>query len=149
MSTVPEPRADAERLDTIPITCAHNGQAHDVTDDSLTAGQRAGYYQALCGHLVSAAALAAPIGRPCARCTAVKASRRGEPATARGDRARSRFSTRHWPGRRNRTPRFAGIHRELGVTDTYTDGASSGNPGPGGRGAVVRYGTCEPTYGSA
>jgi hypothetical protein len=90
MSSMLEPRAAAERLDTIPITCAHDGQAHDVTDDSLTAGQRTGCYQALCGYLVSAAALAAPIGRPCARCTAVVASRRPEPTTARGGRFRRR-----------------------------------------------------------
>ncbi|MGH3901699.1 MAG: hypothetical protein ACRDTA_26285 [Pseudonocardiaceae bacterium] len=42
---------------TIPMTCSLDGQAHNVTDNSLRAGQRTGRYQALCGHLVSAAAL--------------------------------------------------------------------------------------------
>jgi hypothetical protein len=78
------------RIDTFPITCALDGHAHHVTDDSLTAGQHTGQYQALCGYLVFAAALAAPIGRPCARCTTIVASRREQPATARGGRRRHR-----------------------------------------------------------
>jgi hypothetical protein len=61
----------ANRTDTIPITCSLDGQAHEVTDDGLSAGRQTGQYQAVCGYLVSAAALAAPIGRPCPECTAV------------------------------------------------------------------------------
>jgi ribonuclease HI len=35
------------------------------------------------------------------------------------------------------------------VVDIYTDGACSGNPGPGGWGAVLRYGAVEKElYGS-
>src|SRR6476646_5078664 len=64
----------ARKADTIPITCSLDGRAHHVTDDSVVAGQRTGRYQALCGHRVSAAALATPLGRPCAECTAVSAT---------------------------------------------------------------------------
>jgi ribonuclease HI len=35
-------------------------------------------------------------------------------------------------------------HQETGqIVDIYTDGACSGNPGPGGWGAILRYGTRE------
>jgi hypothetical protein len=70
----------ANRIGTIAITCAHDGQAHDVTDDNLTAGRHTGQYEAVCGYLVSAAALAAPIGRPCPECTAVSAAASTDPA---------------------------------------------------------------------
>ncbi|MGH3922325.1 MAG: hypothetical protein ACRDTT_05560 [Pseudonocardiaceae bacterium] len=60
----------AERLRTIPITCCVDGQAHDVTDENVAAG-RTGEYLALCGYRVVAAPLVAPVGRPCAKCTAV------------------------------------------------------------------------------
>ena len=43
------------------------------------------------------------------------------------------------------TPAAAGTGGEKAVTvvDIYTDGACSGNPGPGGWGAILRYGTVE------
>lgn len=69
-----------KRTDTLPITCSLDGQAHDITDDNLTAGQHTGQYQAVCGHLVLAAALAAPIGRPCPACTAVSVTATTGPA---------------------------------------------------------------------
>ena len=62
------------KADTIQITRSLDSQAHDVTDDSLIAGQRTGSYQALRGRRVSAAAFATPLGRPCAECTAVSAT---------------------------------------------------------------------------
>jgi len=34
-------------------------------------------------------------------------------------------------------------HTPSGVVDVFTDGACSGNPGPGGWGALLRYGTRE------
>jgi hypothetical protein len=81
----------AERLYTIPITCCLDGQAHDVTDESVAAGWRAGgRYEALCGYVVVPAAMVAPIGRPCARCAAVVASHRLTPATAPVRRRRQR-----------------------------------------------------------
>ncbi|MGH3888125.1 MAG: hypothetical protein ACRDSZ_16445 [Pseudonocardiaceae bacterium] len=48
----------AERLYTIPVTCCCDGQAHDVTDESATAGRRTGNYQALCGYVVVPAPMA-------------------------------------------------------------------------------------------
>ena len=76
------------KTNTIQITCSLDGQAHNVTDDSLVAGQRAGSYQALCGHRVSAAALATPLGRPCAECTAVSATQQQVLTVRLGRRSR-------------------------------------------------------------
>lgn len=81
--------AVAQRRDTIPITCCLDGQAHDITDDNVAAGHD-GHYQALCGHLVLAAALAAPVGRPCASCNAVVAAHREAPTSGTGHRSRHR-----------------------------------------------------------
>ena len=80
----------ARKADTIPITCSFDNHAHHVTDDSRMAGQRTGCYQALCGHLVSAAALATPLGRPCADCIAVSVMQQQTPTVcpARGSRHR-------------------------------------------------------------
>ena len=36
-----------------------------------------------------------------------------------------------------------GGEKTVTVVDIYTDGACSGNPGPGGWGAILRYGTVE------
>jgi hypothetical protein len=80
------------KADTIQITCSLNGQAHDVTDDSLIAGQRAGSYQALCGHRVSAAELATPLGRRCAECTAISAVQQQVPIVRLGRCSRHRQS---------------------------------------------------------
>jgi hypothetical protein len=79
--------------DTIQITCSLDRPAQDVTDDSLIAGQRTGSYQALCGHRVSAAAaLATPLGRPCAECTAVSAAQELVPIVRLGRRSLHRQS---------------------------------------------------------
>ena len=90
----------------IPITCSLDGQAHNVTDDSLKAGQRTGCYQALCGHRVSAAALATPLGRPCAECTAVSTAEQQVPTV----RSRRRFRHRRpgWLRRKLRPQRNTG-----------------------------------------
>ncbi|MGB8198944.1 MAG: hypothetical protein WCF33_04485 [Pseudonocardiaceae bacterium] len=61
----------AERLFTIPITCYFDRRAHEVTDENIAAGRQSGHYQALCGYRVIAAAMAAPVGRPCPDCVAV------------------------------------------------------------------------------
>jgi hypothetical protein len=61
----------AERLFTIPITCHVDRRAHEVTDENTAAGRRTGHYKALCGYRVIAAAMAAPVGRPCPEYTAV------------------------------------------------------------------------------
>jgi hypothetical protein len=83
-------KAVARKADTIPITCSLDHQAHHVTDNSLIAGQRTGCYQALCGHLVSAAALATPLGRPCADCIAVSVARQRTPTVRPARRSRHR-----------------------------------------------------------
>lgn len=80
----------ARKANTIPITCSLDGQAHNVTDDSLVAGQRTGHYRALCGHRMSAAALASPLGRPCAECTAVSVAQQQGPIVRPGRRFRHR-----------------------------------------------------------
>jgi hypothetical protein len=69
-----------KRLYTIPIT-AHFGArvAHEVTDEAFAASRAAGQgeYQALCGCVFIAAAMAAPVGRPCPDCLDIlSASRR-------------------------------------------------------------------------
>ncbi len=81
----------AERLYTIPITCRLDGQAHDVTDASVAAGKRTGEYAALCGYVVSAAPMVAPVGRRCVRCTAVST-----PTRALVGRPRHRQHGRLW-----------------------------------------------------
>jgi hypothetical protein len=76
------------KADTIPITRSLDSQAHNVTNDSLIAGHPAGSYQALCGHRVSAAALATPLGRPCAQCTAISVAQQQVPIVRLGRRSR-------------------------------------------------------------
>ncbi|MGH3764552.1 MAG: hypothetical protein ACRDS0_05215 [Pseudonocardiaceae bacterium] len=81
--------AVTHRRDTIPITCCVDGQSHDIPDGNVTAGHD-GHYQALCGHLVLAAALAAPVGRPCASCNAMVAAHRAAPNSSTGRHSRHR-----------------------------------------------------------
>ena len=82
--------AAAERLYTIPITCCVDGQAHDVTDESVVTGREAGGYEALCGYVVVPAPMIAPAGRPCPDCTAVLAPQQPDPTAASGRRPRHR-----------------------------------------------------------
>ncbi|MBV9161578.1 MAG: hypothetical protein JO281_08515 [Pseudonocardiales bacterium] len=78
----------AERLYTIPITCGVDGLAHEVTDENTAAGRHTGHYEALCGYRVVAAAMAAPVGRPCTRCTAVLVAAHQPTSPARRGRHR-------------------------------------------------------------
>jgi hypothetical protein len=78
----------AERLFTIPITCYIDRRAHEVTDENIAAGRHFGHYEALCGYRVIAAAMAAPIGRPCPECVAVVVAARAPAAPARRGRHR-------------------------------------------------------------
>ncbi|MBV9731027.1 MAG: hypothetical protein JO309_16785 [Pseudonocardiales bacterium] len=59
-----------------------------MTDENAAAGRRTGKYLAECGHVVVAAAMAAPVGRPCARCTAVWVAARSTTGPARRSRHR-------------------------------------------------------------
>ncbi|MGH3823000.1 MAG: hypothetical protein ACRDRA_09240 [Pseudonocardiaceae bacterium] len=77
-----------ERRHTVPITCCLDGQAHGVTDECVAAGQHAGRYEALCGYVVSAAALVAPPGPPCVRCTVMSAAWPSSADPIRGSRHR-------------------------------------------------------------
>ena len=85
----------AERLFTIPITFYFDHRAHEVTDENIAAGRRAGHYQALCGYRVIAAAMAAPVGRPCPECVAVLLASRPSTGPAR----RGRHRRLGWLGR--------------------------------------------------
>ncbi|MGH3888189.1 MAG: hypothetical protein ACRDSZ_16765 [Pseudonocardiaceae bacterium] len=51
-----------------------------MTDENVAAG-RNGEFLALCGYRFVAAPLVAPVGPPCAKCSAVLAQRRGHPAS--------------------------------------------------------------------
>lgn len=77
-----------QRRYTIPITCCLDGRAHDVADENFAVGRSTGKYLAECGYRVLAAAMAAPIGRPCPECAAVAAVARQTACPAR--RARHR-----------------------------------------------------------
>ncbi len=80
------------KTNTIPTTCSLDSQAHNVTDDSLIAGRHTGHYHALYGNRVSAAALATPLGRPCAERTAVTAAHQQIPTVRPSRRSRHRQS---------------------------------------------------------
>jgi hypothetical protein len=57
----------------VSITCLTDGRAHQVPDLQLGTPEAdgRGRYRALCGHVVTAASLAAPDGAPCPSCAAV------------------------------------------------------------------------------
>jgi hypothetical protein len=63
------PSARVDRT-TVSITCVVDGRAHQVPDLQLGTPEAdgRGRYRALCGHVVTAAALAAPDGAPCPSC---------------------------------------------------------------------------------
>lgn len=58
------------RLYTAPMTCAVDGVAHEVTDETV-ATSTAGFFTALCGYDVRPGALVEEAGRPCPRCEAI------------------------------------------------------------------------------
>jgi len=62
--------------DTIPVTAQLVEQRleHRVSDAAAVAGRQSHHYQALCGQLFIAAALAAPPGWPCPDCAEVLAT---------------------------------------------------------------------------
>ncbi|MGH3778320.1 MAG: hypothetical protein ACRDRR_21695 [Pseudonocardiaceae bacterium] len=85
----------ADRLDTIPITCCLDGQAHDVTDKTVAAGQQTGECEALWGYVVLPAAMVALVRGRCARCPAVLV-RAHQPMLTTGPARRSRHRQPGW-----------------------------------------------------
>lgn len=80
----PSPIDHPRRLPVlIPLTCTVDGCSHRVTEHAFGAGQRYGYYQALCGHTVAAAAMISPDGPPCPSCFGLDVARRAGWVTAR------------------------------------------------------------------
>lgn len=55
------------------MTCSEDGRSHVVADVQLVGSGvgGGGHYRALCGHVVKAASLAEPDGKPCRACAAL------------------------------------------------------------------------------
>ena len=65
-------RPRAASLHTVTVTCLTDGLANHVTDVQFADGRdRAGSYQAVCGHVVLPGSLVEPEGRACPLCTAI------------------------------------------------------------------------------
>jgi hypothetical protein len=58
----------APDVQTVTVTCALDSRAHAVHDTQLATALESGRYNALCGHVVSAAPMTEPDGRPCLLC---------------------------------------------------------------------------------
>ncbi|HEY0814195.1 MAG TPA: hypothetical protein VGE11_13015 [Pseudonocardia sp.] len=58
-------------VQTVTVTCTLDSRAHAVHDIQLAAALETGRYNALCGHIVTAAPLAEPDGLPCLLCEAL------------------------------------------------------------------------------
>jgi hypothetical protein len=52
------------------MTCMHDGREHAVLELDVAVGTSAGFYRAVCGHLVMPCALASPCGARCPACLA-------------------------------------------------------------------------------
>ncbi|MDT7552349.1 MAG: hypothetical protein QOH17_667 [Pseudonocardiales bacterium] len=55
-------------VQTVTVTCTLDSRAHAVHDSQLATALESGRYNALCGHLVTAAPLTEPDGLPCLLC---------------------------------------------------------------------------------
>jgi len=68
----PRPRPMA--VETVTVTCCIDDRAHEVREADLAVAltRSDGYYQALCGHVVTAAPMVMPDGRPCHPCAVVQ-----------------------------------------------------------------------------
>lgn len=55
-------------IQTVTVTCSLDSRAHAVHDSQLATALDTGRYNALCGHLVSAAPMTEPDGQPCLLC---------------------------------------------------------------------------------
>jgi hypothetical protein len=52
------------------VTCVRDGREHAVLEPDVAVGTSAGFYRAVCGHLVMPRALASPCGARCRACLA-------------------------------------------------------------------------------
>ena len=52
------------------MTCVGDGREHAVLEPDVAVGTSAGFYRAVCGHLVMPRALASPCGARCPACLA-------------------------------------------------------------------------------
>ena len=52
------------------MTCVRDGREHGVRELDVAVGTSAGFYRAVCGHLVMPGALASPCGARCPACLA-------------------------------------------------------------------------------
>jgi hypothetical protein len=61
-------------VDTVTMTCCLDERAHEVPDTELGRAvvRPDGYFQALCGHMIAAAPMVMPDGRPCQLCAAIR-----------------------------------------------------------------------------
>ncbi len=57
---------------TVTVTCTLDSRAHAVHDSQLATALETGRYNALCGHVVTAAAMCEPDGQPCLLCEALR-----------------------------------------------------------------------------
>ncbi len=72
MSKNARPSPSRREVPTVTITCIRDGRAHHVPDAQIAGPQAdgAGRYVAVCGHVVTAAAMVEPEGAPCPLCAA-------------------------------------------------------------------------------
>jgi hypothetical protein len=74
--------ASDEPATVITVTCLGDGRAHAVPDTELSlAASQDGTYRAVCGHVVTAASMVEPDGKPCRQCS--EARERRAPASPR------------------------------------------------------------------
>jgi hypothetical protein len=65
-----------EPATVISVTCLSDGRAHSVPDTELChAAAQGGTYRAVCGHIVTAASMVEPDGKPCRQCSDARESR--------------------------------------------------------------------------
>ena len=64
--------ADLGEVVAVTVTCLSDGRAHVVPDTEMVDGaSHNGCYRAVCGHVVTAAPMVEPDGKPCRPCSTV------------------------------------------------------------------------------
>lgn len=69
---------------TVTVTCLNDGRAHVVPDTSIVGGAHNGCYEAVCGHVVTAAPMVEPDGKPCPACDSARPPERVRPGRRLG-----------------------------------------------------------------